>query len=120
MNMTEGLGNGRSLSNLAFSVALAPWLDIPIDQVAKKIPLIMIGGCSGLVAPYIGVFVRAERDKAPDGAKHFSIGVAQPRDLKPRDRHRDPCGALLKKAVKEAMAQAEITDAADVHLRAGR
>jgi cyanuric acid amidohydrolase len=115
MNMTEGLGNGRSLSNLAFSVALSPWLGIPIDQVPKKIPLIMIGGCSGLVAPYIGVFVRQKSDKVPDGKKHFSIGVAQTRDLKPEEIGTMTHVELTEQAVKEAMEQAGITEIADVH-----
>ncbi len=98
-----------------FLRALSPWLGIPIDQVPKKIPLIMIGGCSGLVAPYIGVFVRQKSDKVPDGKKHFSIGVAQTRDLKPEEIGTMTHVELTEQAVKEAMEQAGITEIADVH-----
>ena len=115
MNMTEGLNNGRSLSSLAYSVTLSRWLEMSIHEVPRRIPLIMIGGCTGLVSPYTAVFVRSPSMKKPFGEKRFTIGVSLTRDLLPEEQGTLIHVEAVQEAVKDAMVKAGITDPTDVH-----
>lgn len=116
MNMTEGDGYARGYSSLAYSMLLAPELKCAVDEVPHKIPLIMIGGCSGLVSPYAAVFVRREAPKAvKHAAKRFAFGVALTKDFLPEEQGTMIQVEAVSKAVRQAMEEAEITQIDDIH-----
>lgn len=114
MCMTEGLGNGRGFATLAFSNFFHRELGWPVAEVAKKIPLIMIGGCSGFVAPYAALFVEDNKLEGSAGEARLSIGVTSTPDL---DIEKFGTTAMvddIADAVRQAMAMAGI-EAKDVH-----
>ena len=81
MCMTEGLGNGRGFATLAFSNFFHRELGWDVKEVPKRIPLIMIGGCSGFVTPYAALFIE---DSAYDGTSsepRLAIGVSSTSDI---------------------------------------
>lgn len=81
MCMTEGLGNGRGFATLAFSNFFHRELGWDLAEVPKRIPLIMIGGCSGFVTPYAALFIE---DPACEGASdepRLAIGVSSTADF---------------------------------------
>ncbi len=114
MCMTEGLGNGRGFATLAFSNFFHRELGWDLKEVPKKIPLIMIGGCSGFVAPYAGLFVE---DSALEGAAsdpRLAIGVSSTGDI---DLEKFGTTAMVDEiadAVRKTMDAAGI-EAKDVH-----
>jgi cyanuric acid amidohydrolase len=117
MNMTEGLGFARGYANLAHSVLLAEELGCTIEEVPRKIPLIMIGGCSGLVAPYSAVFVEREgkEETAKKDEKRFAFGVSVTRDFKPEEQGTSVQIEAVKDATLDAMKKARIADVKDIH-----
>jgi len=114
MNMTEGDGFARGFASLAFSVYLSGQLGWAVADVPKRIPLIMIGGCSGLVAPYAGVFVRRQGRETAGGKKRFAFGVTLTRDFLPEEQGTVAQIDAVAEATTKAMKEAAI-DKADVH-----
>lgn len=117
MCMTESDGFGRGYASLAFAHAFAPALGCPPQDVAQQIPLIMIGGCSGLVTPYAAVFVDDPASAwVTDGSGGgLSIGVTTTATLDPLDVGTPAMVDAVADAVRSAMADAGIDDVADVH-----
>jgi cyanuric acid amidohydrolase len=70
-----------------------------------------------VLSPHITVFTRQQVKTPPAGisGKRLSIGMAQTRDFLPEELGRSAQITETAKAVKAAMADAGITDAADVH-----
>src|SRR5260370_12969480 len=62
LGKTEGNGGGndftREYAVAALSVALAPYVDFPPDDVEQKIALVMSGGTQGVLSPPITAFTR--------------------------------------------------------------
>jgi cyanuric acid amidohydrolase len=114
-------GNGcvndftRGYATLALSLALADRLGITPDEARGRVALVMSGGTEGVMSPHATVFTRRAADDAPTGDKRLAIGVAFTRDFLPEELGRGPMVDETAAAVREAMAQAGIEDAADVH-----
>jgi cyanuric acid amidohydrolase len=116
-------GNGcvndftRGYATLASSLALAGRLGVSAEEVRRRVAFVMSGGTEGVMSPHATVFARREADAgatAPDD-KRLAIGVAFTRDFLPEELGRTTMVAETAAAVREAMAQAGIEDAADVH-----
>ena len=114
MCMTEGLGNGRGFATLAFSNFFHRELGWDVNDVPKRIPLIMIGGCSGFVAPYAALFIE---DSASDGAAsepRLAIGVSSTADVDLAKFGTTVMVDEIADAVRKTMAVAGI-EPKDVH-----
>lgn len=118
---TEGNGGvndfTREFAVSALSAALAPHLGLPPQDVAQRIAFVMSGGTEGVLSPHITVFTRRAVDRAAQAiaGKRLSIGIAQTRDFLPEELGRGAQITETAKAVLAAMADAGISDPADVH-----
>ena len=121
LGKTEGNGGvndfTREYAVAALCTALAPKLGLTPHEVEQRIAFVMSGGTEGVLSPHITVFTRQQVKKPPTGitGKRLSIGMAQTRDFLPEELGRTAQITETARAVKAAMADAGITDAADVH-----
>ena len=123
LGKTEGNGGvndfTREYAVSALSVALAPYLDLPAQDVEQKIAFVMSGGTEGVLSPHITVFARTAMDGGrPDrgiAGKRLSIGIAHTRNFMPEELGRGAQIEETANAVRMAMADAGIDDPRDVH-----
>jgi cyanuric acid amidohydrolase len=120
LGKTEGNGGvndfTREYAVAALCTALAPQLNLSAHEVEQRIAFVMSGGTEGVLSPHITVFTRREAER-PAGlsGKRLSIGMAHTRDFLPEELGRSAQITETATAVKAAMADAGITDPADVH-----
>jgi cyanuric acid amidohydrolase len=114
MCMTEGDGFARGYATLAFSELFHRKLGWPVNEVAKRIPLIMIGGCSGLVAPYAGLFVEDPSFEGQSNEPRLSIGVATTSDYDIEEFGTLAMVDRIVEGIRKAMSDAAI-ETRDVH-----
>ena len=123
LGKTEGNGGvndfTREYAVSALSGVLAPYVDLPKQDVEQKIAFVMSGGTEGVLSPHITVFVRAAiadggSDTSIEG-KRLSIGIAHTRDFMPEELGRGAQIDETARAVRVAMADAGIDDPQDVH-----
>ena len=120
LGKTEGNGGvndfTREYAVAALCAALAPKLDLTPEEVEQRIAFVMSGGTEGVLSPHITVFTRREAERPANmSGKRLSIGMAQTRDFLPEELGRSAQIAETARAVKVAMDDAGISDAADVH-----
>ena len=121
LGKTEGNGGvndfTREYAVAALCTALAPQLSLSPEEVEQRIAFVMSGGTEGVLSPHITVFTRREVERPPAGlsGKRLSIGMAHTRDFLPEELGRAAQIAETAAAVRAAMADAGITDPADVH-----
>ena len=84
------------------------------QAVRQRIPLIFSGGVQGVLSPHYTVFTIGE-DPSPPNGKALAIGVGFTPDLNPEDIGRRRQIDLTAAAVQDAMNEAAIDEAADVH-----
>ncbi|WP_439596362.1 ring-opening amidohydrolase [Falsiroseomonas sp.] len=113
-------GNGcvndftRAYAVEALCHMLAPRLALSAAQVAERVAMVMSGGTEGGLSPHFLVFAVGEAEvAAPAGA--LALGTAFTRDFAAEELGRMPQVQATAAAVREAMAQAGISDIADVH-----
>ncbi len=116
---TEGNGGvndyTRILSDQAFRGVLLERGSRTEDEV-KQIPMAWSGGCDGVITPHATVFAKVGADKGVDtDDKRLSVGFAMSDVLLPEDIGRPAMVEKVAEGVKRAMAEAGITDVADVH-----
>lgn len=121
LGKTEGNGGvndfTREYAVAALCTALAPQLGLSPHEVEQRIAFVMSGGTEGVLSPHITVFTRrtVEARRVGRFGRRLSIGVAHTRDFLPEELG---CSAQITEtatAVKAAMADAGISDPADVH-----
>lgn len=112
---TEGDGYSRGYAALSFELMLSEKMNMTREQVAKRIPMLMIGLTGGLMSPHYTVFTRKEVDAPENSEKRLALGIKITRVLLPEEYGTAVQVRLVAQAVKEAMAEAGITDIADVH-----
>ena len=128
MGKTEGNGCvndfTREYATQAWCTMLAPYLDAPPSEVERRIAFVMSGGTEGVLSPHFTVFTRTRLDTSPvnntarlfkSSGKRLAIGVAFTRRFLPEE-----IGSLVqveetRRAVLEAMEDAGIMRAEDVH-----
>jgi cyanuric acid amidohydrolase len=129
LGKTEGNGGvndfTREYAVAALREALAPHLGLAPRAVDGKIAFVMSGGTEGVLSPHLTVFTRksaangdaAVHPKASGavGGKRLSIGIAHTRDFLPEEIGRQPHIDETVRAVHQAMQDAGIDDASDVH-----
>ena len=120
MGKTEGNGcvndHTRDFAATAWSHFLAPHLACTPAQVHGRVALVMSGGTEGVLSPHFTVFARRWVSGAPaDLGKRLVIGIAQTRDFLPEEMGRAAQIDATAEAVAEAMRDAGIRSADDVH-----
>ncbi|WP_407187497.1 ring-opening amidohydrolase [Bradyrhizobium centrosematis] len=121
LGKTEGNGGvndfTREYAVAALCTALAPKLGLSPKAVEQRIAFVMSGGTEGVLSPHITVFTRRTLDSHPADrcGKRLSIGMAHTRDFLPEELGRAAQITETAKALQAAMADAGITDPADVH-----
>ena len=116
---TEGNGGvndfTRILADQAFRAVLMDKGSRPEAEV-NEIPMAWSGGCDGVITPHATVFARVPDDQGVDtDEKRLSVGFAMSDVLLPEDIGRPAMVEKVAEGVKRAMAEAGITDVADVH-----
>lgn len=114
---TEGTGYARGYTSLCMQLVLSQALGISTQAVFDRIPLMMIGLCGGLMSPHYTIFSKRSipAPVQPPQDKRLTVGIANTRPLLPEEYGRSIQVQLVADAVKEAIAQAGITDLKDVH-----
>lgn len=117
MCMTEGDGFARGFCELAFANYFADALGLPRASVPRRIPMIMIGGCSGLVSPYAALFCEdpglwVQPGSAAGGGLAIAVGTTA--DISMVDFGRPRMVELVAAKVRELVEKAGMTPA-DVH-----
>jgi cyanuric acid amidohydrolase len=117
-------GNGcvndftRGFATSAYRSLLARRLECSPDEVAARVLFIMSGGTEGVLTPHMSVFARREVASSPDApatSKALAAGIAHTRPLRPEELGTTAQAHAVERAVREAVGQAGITEAADVH-----
>jgi len=119
MGKTEGNGcvndYTRDFAATSWCHFLSPHLDCTPAAVAQRVALVMSGGTEGVLSPHFTVFTRS-RVRAPGHTdKRLVVGIAQTRDFLPEELGRAAQITATAAATRAAMADAGITDPADVH-----
>jgi cyanuric acid amidohydrolase len=81
---------------------------------AMAVPIALSGGCPGVIAPHINVFMRT-RDDNPSDQSRLAVGIAISEKILPEDIGRPEGVEKIAASVKLAMKDAGIDDPADVH-----
>jgi len=122
LGKTEGNGGvndfTREYATVALASALARYLDATPAEVEQRIAFVMSGGTEGVLSPHITVFTRTQNSGSHverAQARRLSIGIAHTRDFLPEELGRQPQIRETAAAVRRAMTDAGIEDAADVH-----
>lgn len=114
-------GNGcvndftREYASHKIASTLAAQLDCTAEDIEARVALVMSGGTEGVLSPHMSVFTRRLAEKQNSTGKRLAIGVAHTRDFLPEEIGRQAQIDETAKAVKQAMVDAGITDASDVH-----
>ncbi len=121
MGKTEGNGCvndfTREYASAAWCQLLATALGCTPEAVHRRVALVMSGGTEGVLSPHFTVFARRWREGAAPahGEKRLVVGVAQTRDFLPEEMGRAAQIDATAQAVAEAMRDAGIDSAEDVH-----
>jgi cyanuric acid amidohydrolase len=112
LGKTEGNGNVNDFTRGYATLALTLALEKHIGARAKDVCLVMSGGTEGAMAPHWTVFERADgKGQGPA----LAIGRAHTAALKPEQLGCLSQVDIVAQGVHAAMADAQITDPADVH-----
>ena len=120
---TEGTGQHDDWGRVWADVVLREWtakfLGIPTSEVAKQVIFVLSGGCPGVITPHIAVVTR-QWVEVPDGdkggEKRLVVGRAGSDPIAPEEVGRMGQIQKVAEATRQAMADAGLTDAKDVHL----
>jgi cyanuric acid amidohydrolase len=122
---TEGTGSHDDWGRVWADVALRDWtarfLQIPVDEVAKRVIFVLSGGCPGVITPHIAAVTRewvdvSDSEIAAAGEKRLVVGRAGSEPMLPEEVGRMGQIRKVAAATRAAMADAGLTDPKDVHL----
>ena len=118
---TDGTGFHDDWGRVWADAALREWtaklLGIAKDDVAKHVIFVLSGGCPGVITPHIAAVTREWVEvEAPSREKRLVVGRAGSEAIAPEEVGRMGMMHKVAAATHEAMKDAGITDAKDVHL----
>jgi cyanuric acid amidohydrolase len=116
---TEGNGGAndftRALATMCFAQVLANSRGQSTIEVEADVAFVWSGGTEGVLSPHATVFTRETSDAhAPEGGR-LVLGLAMSQDIAPEGIGRMPHVAAVRAAAERALADAGISDPADVH-----
>ena len=116
---TEGNGcvndHTRDFAATSWCHFLSPHLQCGPATVAERVALVMSGGTEGVLSPHFTVFARRWVEAAVHRDKRLVVGIAHTRDFLPEEIGRAAQIEATAAATLAAMADAGITERADVH-----
>ena len=119
LGKTEGNGGvndyTRGLATLCFQLLLSQRSDVPVEKIAKRVPIIWSGGTEGLMSPHATIFVREPDRGAPSGERRFTVGTAYTRDLLPEEFGTLGHAQVAAEGARAAIADAGIESSEDIH-----
>jgi cyanuric acid amidohydrolase len=114
-------GNGcvndftRGFATTSYAGLLASRLGTSAAEVEKRVQFIMSGGTEGIMTPHVSVFVRRDVGEGRRRGKGLVAGIASTRGIEPEELGTMAHVREVALAVERGMADAGITDPADVH-----
>lgn len=119
MGKTEGNGCvndfTREYAAASWGQWLAPLLGCSPAAAAARVGLVMSGGTEGVMSPHVTIFARRAANAPAPAGKRLVIGVAQTRDFAAEELGAAAQVQATAEAVLEAMRDAGIDQADDVH-----
>ncbi|HZG84271.1 ring-opening amidohydrolase [Paenibacillus sp.] len=118
LGKTEGNGCVNDFTRGYAVRVLSDFFASRIGEDASRISYVMSGGTEGVLSPHLTVISRksgAAAGAPATGAKSLAIGVRHTRDFLPEEIGRTAQIEAVADAVREAIAEAGIASAADVH-----
>ncbi|TMC87794.1 MAG: ring-opening amidohydrolase [Chloroflexi bacterium] len=118
---TEGTGQHDDWGRVWADVALREWtgrfLGIPAGDVAQRVIFVLSGGCPGVITPHIAAVTREMVEVSDAGKeKRMVVGRAPSEPMPPEEVGRMGQIHKVADATRNAMADAGLSDASDVHL----
>ncbi|HKW70241.1 MAG TPA: ring-opening amidohydrolase [Candidatus Dormibacteraeota bacterium] len=120
---TEGTGAHDDWGRIWADAALREWtarfLGVDKEEVARRVIFVLSGGCPGVITPHIAAVTRewVEVPDQRDGSdKRLVVGRAGSEAIAPEEVGRMGMIRKVAAATHEAMTDAGLTDAKDVHL----
>lgn len=115
---TEGNGGvndyTRILADQAFRGVLVERGSRSLDEI-KEIPMAWSGGTDGIICPNAVILSRVEGETGPEDESRLTVGISMSEEISPEDIGRPAMVTKIADAVRVAMAEAGITDPAEVH-----
>jgi ring-opening amidohydrolase-like protein len=116
---TEGNGGvndfSRALADRSFRRALRKTGTRSREEIAA-IPMVWSGGCDGVISPHATIFARSgDGDAGHSDKSRLTIGAAISAEILPEDIGRHAMVEKIADAVRDAMRDAGITEARDIH-----
>jgi cyanuric acid amidohydrolase len=120
LGKTEGNGCvndfSRGFATGVLKAGFASLTGLPQEEIARRMLFVMSGGTEGGLSPHWLVFEVADDSAPPQpGRKALALGIARTRAFAAHEVGRMPQVRATATAVRAAMAEAGISDAADVH-----
>lgn len=115
---TEGNGGVNDFSRILADRVFRDFLNThgtrPTSEI-DKMPIVWSGGTDGVIAPHMNVFARVPDDGSATDEKRLAVGVSMSEPILPEEIGRLPMVEKVADGVRAAMADAGISDPADVH-----
>lgn len=115
---TEGNGGAndftRALATKCFAEVLASARGQTPEEVQEQVAFVWSGGTEGVLSPHATVFTRAAGKAGKTGGR-LALGLAMSPDLAPEEIGRMAHVEAVHQATLQALADAGISDPADVH-----
>jgi barbiturase len=111
---TEGNGGVNDYTRIIADRAFREVLVHKGHPDASSVPIVWSGGTDGVLSPHATIFATTSSAPASDEPR-LTVGVAMSESLLPEEIGRRPMIEKVAAGVRAAMANAGITDPADVH-----
>lgn len=115
---TEGNGGAndftRGYATLCYQLLIGQRLGMSPEEVGKRVAFVWSGGTEGVLSPHATIFTRSAA-KGAAGTPRLALGIGISRDVPPEEVGTTSQVRLVAATVREAMADAGITDPAEVH-----
>ncbi|PJE27507.1 barbiturase [Pseudooceanicola antarcticus] len=115
---TEGNGGAndftRALATKCFAEVLASARGQTPEEVQEQVAFVWSGGTEGVLSPHATVFTRSAGEAGKTGGR-LALGLAMSPDLAPEEIGRMAHVEAVHQATLQALADAGISDPADVH-----
>ncbi len=118
---TEGNGGVNDISRILVDRVLRDFLAEKGSRSraeVMRVPIVLSGGCDGVISPHLNVFARVPDSSVSAASKQelrLAVGVIVTEPILPEEIGRIDMVEKVAAGVRRAMADAGITDPADVH-----
>src|SRR5256714_15628580 len=113
---TEGNGGVNDISRILVDRVLRDFLLAKGSRTraqALQVPIVLSGGCDGVISPHFNIFARVPEDEVSRGSKdepRLTVGFAVSEKILPEEIGRLPMVEKVAAGVRTAMKEAGISD----------